>query len=1186
MASGNTSLDILISSTFQATGFNRAATAINNFVKTISKANAAINNSSTTAKNANNSVSALGNSTKNTANTLNSATSGATKAAEAYRKTSESANNLKYGMNTLSRSFTETGQQITSANSALSGFKVGTTTMESSITSASNNSKSAFSGFVSSVKGGLSNVQGYFGGLIKQTISVGDIFGYYIGGLALDAVYQFIFGVSTMRDEMETTFEYMGMAKSTVEEFSAALTDFAVKMPTLSIAGANKIARTLAMTGVKTDDILKFKQVWADIAEIGASLNDLNPEVAASKVGPAITDAMGGQYKRLLNLTNITTTQFKNKAEEMGLATTGSFTNTMKVIQSILGDRGLSGVSAKITSITDAWDYMSELISQKGSEIGDYILPLIKSGIWAISGILDKIPTPILGIVAAVGGLLGGLMVVMPFLGSFVNGFNLLKLAVQPITSRLGTLTNQMRGFEKVTGLTNKQLKTLDSLTSKQLKEVGLKRQTQIVPGSDKPKTIYYEAKLESKDAEKGFKQLQKDATNVNGAVKNTNNSLNNTGKTASGLRGKISTLGSGFRSLGSSIKSAASGFMSMYLGPMIIFAIIAAIISIISYTDSWGKITKLASDVMKTLAEALTPLITLLADVATNTWNALKTWEGWSQIELWISNAYQKLKDMYGWVQKNIQPTTNEQGETEPNAGQKNIPVIGPDLAAWSDFFTGSNIANFNDGFKAYVDLVIGLVNPLTTVVTLSTMMSYAINNFGLAIKQIKGESPTTFKDYAKAMLAFKATWEMLSQTVKGNWNDIKPAMDELMDAWNTLMETLFGKRKDTGGGGDPLTSGGKKISTFAQIVKIVIQLITLVIKGVSVVAPIITGIIKVIIMVIGGFSVIFSAIIYVVNAFIMVWRKFHSALLIVVNPILVVLYYMIQLWHWITGNSPGLIPAVQYLYNIIISFIPKAMSTFGIWLQYGIGRAIYFVNSVVAWFKSLPKKVYSAMASVKTYIIQQLKNAYIGAKSWVRKFYAIGVAIKNQVVAGIKSALGISSPSKVTYGLGENISQGLYNGMVEWVKNNSSIFTKVIAQDANAAAKILADLFSGFNWVFYYNSMQSVSTTLNTMTGNCYDAALAYQALAQKMGLVANLANTTVNGIAHTVISLPQIGMWVDPSGILGSGLQSGGIPTSGTPYILVNVNDATLKEDADVEAVVKKTVTKIYNGVKFGI
>ena len=94
---------------------------------------------------------------------------------------------------------------------------------------------------------------------------------------------------------------------------------------------------------------------------------------------------------------------------------------------------------------------------------------------------------------------------------------------------------------------------------------------------------------------------------------------------------------------------------------------------------------------------------------------------------------------------------------------------------------------------------------------------------------------------------------------------------------------------------------------------------------------------------------------------------------------------------------------------------------------------------------------------------------------------------------------------------------------------------------------------------------ALNGVNNTLNTMAGNCFDAANAFIYLAKQQGVVAQMYRTFVNGIPHRIVNLPQFGARIDPSGIIGTGFHAGtalGSPT-GAPLVNVVVTDHNIKE-----------------------
>ncbi len=242
--------------------------------------------------------------------------------------------------------------------------------------------------------------------------------------------------------------------------------------------------------------------------------------------------------------------------------------------------------------------------------------------------------------------------------------------------------------------------------------------------------------------------------------------------------------------------------------------------------------------------------------------------------------------------------------------------------------------------------------------------------------------------------------------------------------------------------------------------------------------------------------------------------------------------------------------IVAAAYFTQLVLTAVHAASTMLNNFINYVgqmPGYAAQIIGSVVAWFMGLPARIGAALTGIKDAIVQQLWNAYNGAMSMLNAFIDIGRQIKDKVIQGIMNAFGISSPSKETYTLGEAISQGLLEGMKNWVLDNWEKFIDPVKKKLGNGLDILVKTFGNFKWIYYMNSMQSVATTLSTMTGNCWDAAVAFISLASNMGIAAELYRTFVGSVPHMVVNLPQFGAWIDPSGILGRGLQKGTAPGS---------------------------------------
>jgi len=170
---------------------------------------------------------------------------------------------------------------------------------------------------------------------------------------------------------------------------------------------------------------------------------------------------------------------------------------------------------------------------------------------------------------------------------------------------------------------------------------------------------------------------------------------------------------------------------------------------------------------------------------------------------------------------------------------------------------------------------------------------------------------------------------------------------------------------------------------------------------------------------------------------------------------------------------------------------------------------------------------------------------------------------------------------------GLGEEISKGLYQGMSNWVTKNAKDFTGAAAGGILDSLKQLDSAFQSFSYKFYYNSLQGVTQTLKTMSGNCSDAADAFMSMASNAGIATTKIHTMVNGIGHYVVGLPQFGIWTDPSGILGHGyraLGTGGI--GGAPNIIVNQSGNNIQSSVDSKQMANDTARRILQSVRFGI
>ena len=168
-------------------------------------------------------------------------------------------------------------------------------------------------------------------------------------------------------------------------------------------------------------------------------------------------------------------------------------------------------------------------------------------------------------------------------------------------------------------------------------------------------------------------------------------------------------------------------------------------------------------------------------------------------------------------------------------------------------------------------------------------------------------------------------------------------------------------------------------------------------------------------------------------------------------------------KLWHWITGNSPGLIPAfgllgqaasavagllggaVSAAFTGLVGVVSSATSAIGghvrdTWsqMQGVINTAMGQIQSAVSsGFSSMVSTARSAGASM----IDGLKSGLSAAKSmggW------IGSNVTGPVTGFIKGGLGIGSPSTITITFGADMIEGLKVGLEKarqlggWVQAN----------------------------------------------------------------------------------------------------------------------------------------------------
>ena len=1245
------SLDILIETIFSATGLEQASKSLASFASQVTKLNTSLGTLTGTQDKTTSSVTRLGTGYSGYLNYLSKTTSGISEANTGYSGYLKNINEVRNGISNLTEKTTYLGKSMTSmvgnvkssseslntlitssnsAGSAVSSLSEKFSTAGTTMVSTSNNSRSAFGLLTEGVTGGISKMGGYFSGLIKQTISVGDIFGFYIGMQALQAVYDLTIGVSSLRNEMETTFEYMGYGTQVVEDFSNSLMQWAVDLPKMSIAGANEIARVVTMAGVSLDEFKSKLDIVGDIQAVAVSLTGLSADAASSKVATALADAVSGNYKRLQNIMGVSVDQFKAKAAELGFAEedlVGNYTNTMTVLEALMGERGLIGVSQKLTSFTDVWAYFIELLSYKGSQVGDWVIPILIPMLTEFGNILNAIPIPIFAVMLAFTGLIGAILVGLPIVASLVTSFGIVKTAAEPLVSPIRNLINVWNGYSnevkasetilanwantaKATTVTVGELQSniygvTNGIKGTKLSQLDMdyKTTTRVDPSVESGVSQY--ARMGG--GVTGWDALSGSVDNFTKKIKTANAEWsilckNDGSGWFSRLKSGLSNGTSGFMNFIKSILSCGRAFLTLMLTNPIgwILLIVAAIITLITVTDSWGAVLDLLGQAWDGLVSILQPLIDLLKEWVNVGIDAIANWSGWQVIAQWITDAADALKTFLEYM-----------GQITTSGGKEGLEGVSGALQPLSDGFTyatdstgkffdqlifGKNeFATTQEGIVGTTLGLLSLMSPLTLVTLLWQNYDRILSEVNKEWKKFS-ESPEGIYLLAQlrvAIIQAHSAWAEFKEALAKAWAELRGPLDQLRAAIYGLKQPMDDLNNATTDSGNKAEDTGRKWSLVTLIIeglKIGIRLAIIVIKIFSwTITNVLIPAIDLVMPFLRGLLLIFS---WIASGVRILWPLIQKLGLVFggsVSHIMLAYNALKRIYCIIVGCSPGIIPAITLLIvtaqNLFPLFAQIVMSS----MYAALGYVLQFISRTVVNFGLLPGRILKSIwDKIRAVIMKEINNAYNGAVSLLGKFYTYGHQIKDKVVSGIMDAFGIESPSKVTGSLGEMIAQGLYLGMTHWLDTHIDVVITSLKGNSKIMAAALAEIFKSFNWVFYYyDSLQSVTQTLSTMTGNCSEAADAFIYMANAMGLAAVKTHTYVNGIGHYVVTLPGLGMWLDPSGILGTGLKTGSPAGSyaGAPVTNVYVTGNNIKDDTDEYTVGRRLGQRVTSAWRFG-
>lgn len=325
------------------------------------------------------------------------------------------------------------------------------------------------------------------------------------------------------------------------------------------------------------------------------------------------------------------------------------------------------------------------------------------------------------------------------------------------------------------------------------------------------------------------------------------------------------------------------------------------------------------------------------------------------------------------------------------------------------------------------------GLALPVTAVVAAFAALMLASSDFREAMIDL-GKGVLDF-----LMPILKGLWEgilkplalALWEIVRAIGDALAPVIKELSKLLAPLGE-LFGQVAGDGAGGGGVSGFGAAITA---------------------VLPLITGLIKVI-----GFLLEVTAKVLVpilqVAIKLITWVQAITSVLSPLKMLGAAIEWLTgivqKLWHWITGNSPGLIPAFGLLgsaasalagllggpisaafsglVNVVssaTSAISGAVSSTWSGMRGVVSGAMSQIQSTVtAGFNSMV----SGARSAGTSMIDGLKSGLSAAKSmggW------IGSNVTGPVLGFIKSGFGTHSPSTITITVGADVIDGLKKGL-----------------------------------------------------------------------------------------------------------------------------------------------------------
>lgn len=296
-------------------------------------------------------------------------------------------------------------------------------------------------------------------------------------------------------------------------------------------------------------------------------------------------------------------------------------------------------------------------------------------------------------------------------------------------------------------------------------------------------------------------------------------------------------------------------------------------------------------------------------------------------------------------------------------------------------------------------------LALPVTAVVAAIAALMLASKDFREAVIEL---AKTLFDALKPALMS---VWEMVKTFGKALWeilgaigDALAPALKNLAPLLKTIGE-LFGV--NMAGGTD--AAGGAMTS--------IVPAITAVIKIIGFLLDVVTKVLVPIIEVPIKMATLASQALAVVNPIKLLGQAIEWLTGIVE-----------KLWHWITGSSPGLIPA----FGDLMGVVGQVAGQIGGVLAAGFGKAVDVVRSATDTIGSTLSAAWSGMVSgaraAGSGMVEGLKAGLSAAASmggWISS------NVTGPVVGFIKSGFGVFSPSTVTITIGGEVIEGLKRGL-----------------------------------------------------------------------------------------------------------------------------------------------------------